>query len=345
MSNNSPIVKINTEGICNYCHLEHIPKTEDENTLLKMINQNRSSSSKFDCLVNISGGRDSTFTILKLVKDYSLKVLAVNYKNPFTDKIAKQNIDNIIKKLNVEFVQFSFKNYLHEKILRNNILAWFKNPSASMVPVICIGCKIIWPTILKIAKNNKIKLIVNGGNPYEYTSFKKELLGVNSNSSLEKTYFSNIAGLIYESIKNLRYLKLRYLPTTLKAFLFSNQYAIGSRIFSHNIKRIDLFHYIEWDENMVLSRIQKELDWKYPKELEGTWRFDCKISHLKDYMYLKTIGMTEKDDFYSKLIRAGKITRDDALERIKKENKIQYGIIKELFAQVGIDENNIELKM
>jgi len=224
--------------------------------------------------------------LLKLAKDYSLKVLAVNYENPFTDPQAKKNIVNAVSTLGIKLIQFSFKNYRHEKILRNNILTWFKNPSAAMVPVICIGCKIIWPRILKIAKEHGVKLIVNGGNPYEYTSFKKELLGVRSSSELEKTYLFNIVGLINESIRNSRYLNLRYLPMTLKAFLFSNQYAIGSRVFGHGIRRIDLFHYLEWDEKTVLTRIQDELDWDCPQESHGTWRFDCQISHLKDFLYL-----------------------------------------------------------
>lgn len=205
-----------------------------------------------------------------------------------------------------------------------------------MVPVICIGCKIIWPEILKIAKENRVKLIINGGNPYEYTSFKKKLLGVNVNLTLEKTYFSNIIGLINESFKNLRYLNPKFLPVTLKGYLFSNQYALGSRILARNIKYMDLFHYLEWEEDTVLSRIKNELDWDYPKEYQTTWRFDCQISHLKDYMYLKTIFLTEKNDFYSKLIREEKISRDDALKRIELENMVQFSTIEQLLNKLNI---------
>jgi hypothetical protein len=286
--------------------------------------------------VNISGGRDSTYTLLKLAKDYSLKVLAVNYENPFTHPQAKENISNAVRKLDVELIQFSFKKHRHEKILRSNILAWFKNPSAAMVPVICIGCKIIWPSILKIARENGVKLIVNGGNPYEYTSFKKELLGVHASSTLEKTYASNIVGLFSESIKNLGYLKVKFLPMTLKAYLFSNQYALGSRILGRGVEYIDLFHYLEWDEDTIISRLQDELDWDYPREFHSTWRFDCQISHMKDLMYLKTISLTEKNDFYSKLIRSEKISRDEALKRIEFENRVQVDAIEQLLDQLEI---------
>ncbi len=340
----SPIVFLNKAGECNFCSNHQEIGFLGEEELLRVIESYRSIG-EYDCIVNISGGRDSTFTLLKMAKDYSLKVLAVNYENPFTHPQAKKNIANAVRRLDVKLIQFSFKNDRYEKVLRNNILTWFKNPATAMVPVICIGCKIIWPRILKIAKERGVKLIVNGGNPYEYTSFKKELLGVRNSSALEKTYLWNIVGLINESIRNLGYLNLRYLPITLKAFLFSNQYAIGSRVFGHGIRRIDLFHYLEWDEKMVLSRIQDELDWNSPKEHHGTWRFDCQISHLKDFLYLKTIAMTEKSDFYSKLVRSGKISRNEALQRIEMENQIQINAIEQLFAKLQIGSIDLKKEM
>lgn len=332
---NSPVVD-STNDVCNYCLKHQNVSFRGEKELLKVIKDNKTRSKKYDCIVNISGGRDSSYTLLKLVKDYSLKVLAVNYKNPFTDSQAKRNIDNAVKKLNVDLIQFSLKNNIHERTLKNNILAWFNNPSAAMVPSICIGCKIIWPGIIKIAKENDVDLLVNGGNPYEYTSFKKRLLGLNINSTLSNTYFLNIYGLLKEVAKNTRYLNPKYVPVTLKGYLFSNQYALGSRILARNFKYLDLFHYLDWEEKTLLSRIQNELDWNYPKEFNTTWRFDCQISHLKDYMYLKTVGLTEKNDFYSKLIREGKISRDTALKRIEIENKIHYNAIEEIFNKLNI---------
>jgi hypothetical protein len=63
---------------------------------------------------------------------------------------------------------------------------------------------------------------------------------------------------------------------------------------------LDFFHYVPWEEAKVISRIQEELDWDYPRELPSTWRFGCRIAHLKDYMYLMSLGVTEKDGFYAK---------------------------------------------
>jgi len=332
----TPQISFDQKGICNYCQAYKKFKIEGENNLIKILDAHRNPGKKFECIVNISGGRDSAYTLLKLVKDYGMKVLALNYENPYTDEQAKRNIENAVRILNIDIIRFKFKGGIHESCFKNNLIAWFKNPSAAMVPMMCIGCKIIWKKILEIAKRYDITLIVNGGNPYEYTSFKKELLNVSESEDLKSSYSKNLGSLIKESLKNYIYLKPQYLPTLIKGYLFANQYSIGSRIYGKNIERIDLFHYIKWDEKGVISRITSELGWDYPHELKSTWRFDCKIGHLKDYLYMKTLGMTEKDDFYAKMVREGLMSREESLNRLKIENQIHLGIVEEVIKQAGL---------
>lgn len=119
---------------------------------------------------------------------------------------------------------------------------------------------------------------------------------MSESSDLEKSYSKNLSGLVKETFRNYLYLKPQYLPVLVKGYLFANQYSIGLRIYGKNFERIDLFLYIRWDEKEVLMRIAGELGWDYPHELRSSWRFDCKIGHLKDFFYTRTMGVTEKDD-------------------------------------------------
>ena len=332
----TPHIIFDDNGVCNYCKTYKKFKPYGESSLLDILNKYRSKSNKYDCIVNISGGRDSAYTLLKMKKDYDLRVLALNYKNPFTDDQAIKNIDNIVRILKVDLIRFSHTSKIHESCFRNNLISWFKHPSPAMVPMMCIGCKIIWKKILEIAKIYGINLIINGGNPYEYTSFKKELLDVSSSESLSATYHKYAKGLMKESLVNIPYLSLRYLPVLVKGFLFNNQYSVGSQILGKNIDMIDLFHFIQWNEHKIISRIKNELKWDYPHYLGSSWRFDCKIGHLKDYMYMKTLGMTKKDDFYAKMVREGLMTRDQAIMRLNNENKIHLDIVGDIFNQLNI---------
>ena len=304
--------------------------------MLARLNAHRSKTKEFECIVSISGGRDSSFALLKIVRDYGMKALAVNYENPFTENLARLNIKNMTKLLDVPLYSFRHRSTIHESLLKHNIVTWFHKPSAAMVPMMCIGCKIIWKPILQIARRYGVSLIICGGNPYEYTSYKKESLNVSRDVTLSTYYIKHIRGLAKESLKNLAYVNPRYVPSLLKGYLFAHQYAIGPRMFAADIEILDLFHFIRWDEKEVISRITSELKWDYPHELKSSWRFDCRIAHLKDYMYMKTIGMTEKDDFYAKMVREGLLSRKETLNRLAKENHLHMGIIAEFLEQQGL---------
>jgi len=267
-----------------------------------------------------------------------MKVLAINYENPFTDPQAKDNIENAIKALNVDIIRFKLKNNIHERVFRNNVIAWFRRPSPVLVPMMCLGCKTKWWHIVRIAQKYKTYCMVSGRNPLEDSSFKKELLHISRDEG-NITWTKSIYGVLPEALKNRAYFNPSCIPTMMKAYLLADpSYSIGSRLLGHNIRRIELFHFIEWDEQEVISRIKSELNWDYPRKLKSTWRFDCKVSHLKDLMYMKTLKMTERDDFYAKLVREGLITREDALLRLQRENRLHLDEIQLLLNKVGIED-------
>jgi len=334
----TPNIVFDEEGICNYCHTYRKFEYKGEAELLRLLDSQRKADGEYDCIVTLSGGRDSSYVLLKLVKDYDMRVLAVNYRNPFTHTQAEKNIENAIKSLNVDIVRFKLKNNVHERTFRKNVLAWFRRPSPALIPMMCIACKNIWWNILNIAKKHKIRCIVSGGNPLEYSSFKRELLHVSRDENVELAFIKTFYGLLQEVFKNPAYFDPSCIPTMVKGYLFGDPNAIGSRLVGHKITRLDLFHFIKWDEQEVLSRIETELDWDYPREFGSTWRFDCEVDFLKNFMYLKTLKLTEKDGFYAKLVREGLITRRDALSRLQKENKVFFDEMQSVLRKVGIED-------
>ncbi|WP_410507454.1 ATPase [Methanosarcina hadiensis] len=337
----APNITFDKDGVCNFCHSYRNVEYEGESKLKEILYSYRKDSNKYDCVVGVSGGRDSSYTLLKLVKDYKLKVLAVNYENPFTDPQARINIDNAIQALNVDVVSFKLKNNIHEKTFKHNFTSWLRKPSPATIPMMCIACKLILPNVINYAKKYDVKCVVTGGNPYEYISFKRELLNVPTDENymnlLTKSFgIKGFGGIASEVLKNPSYCHPMCIPTMITGFLYGNPYSFGPRFLTPKINFIDIFHYIPWQEEEVLLRIKQELNWESPKRFSSSWRFDCTVSHLKDYMYMKTLSMTEKDDFYSKMVREGVITREDALMRIKEENKLHINEVQELLDSTGI---------
>jgi hypothetical protein len=332
-----PGISFNKDGVCNYCADYRKQTLKGEKKLLEIIDRARRSRSEYDCIVNLSGGRDSSYTILKMAKDYGMKVLAVNYRNPFTHPLAVKNIKSIQDILGINLISFSFKPGFHEKVLAHNLAALIKNPDPAMIPMICVSCKLIWKNILEIAKSHNIKLIVSGGNLYEQTTYKRVLLGGNQNQSLPGYYKSYVFGLAKRVLANYRFLHPQILIPAMRGYLYSNPYSPMVRFRGMFINKIDLFHYLPWNENEVVGRIRDELNWEYPQSNSGSWRFDCRISHLKDFLYMYTLGFTEKDDFYSKLVRENAMSREDAIKRIIRENEVDIGEIEKLLKTINFD--------
>jgi PP-loop superfamily ATP-utilizing enzyme len=342
LTEKTPHIEFDEHGVCNYCKTHQKIEYHGEDNFIKILDQFRSPQKKYECIVPLSGGRDSSFVLLKLVKDYQMKVLAVNYNNPFTDSQAKKNIKNATEILGVDLITVNPKNDIHRRTYRGNLRTWTKKPSLGVVPMMCISCKTMWWEILKVARQQKINLIVSGNNRFEDTSYKKALLGIAADEKWENTFIKSFFGVLKETLKNIGYLKPAYMPTILKAYFFGDTYALGAKILSRKIKKLDLFYFRKWDENEIFSRIKDEIKWQSPENIHSSWRWDCQAAHLKDLIYLKAIGITEKDDFYAKMVREGVISREDALKRIELENQLPTDIIRRVLAEADFTYEEFE---
>jgi len=337
LPDNTPNIVFDQDGVCSYCHTYQKYQYKGEAGFLKALDSFRRPDSKYDCLVGLSGGRDSSYLLLKLVKDYGMKVLAVNYENPFTVPQAKVNIENAIQALGVDLVSFRDGDDRHRSICRDAVTAWFQRPSVALIPIVCIGCKPAWVGIYGIAKEHDIHCIASGGNPFEVISFKKELVGISRDEAPQRAFFKYFYSL-REMFKNHAYFRPTLILALMRGYLLGNPYSFGLRMLSPNITWIELFNYVEWNEQEIMSRIKTELGWKSPPEKKSTWRFDCRVKYLVDFMYMKTLGMTDKDDFYAKMVREGLISRRDALQRLQEENELYMDEVHLMLKQAGIED-------
>lgn len=338
-----PFVTIEADGLCNQCHSYKPFAYKGEDEFLRSLNSSKKSDSRYDCAVMYSGGRDSTYALVKLVKDYDKKVLAINYENPFTHPVAKANIQNAVKSLGIDLISFKLKNRIHERTFKCNLKTWNKKPDPSMLPMICVGCKSFIYHGYKIARENKAPVLVSGGNVLEETSFKKELLGLDANTNIQETYNKAWSGIARGVLKNPAYLRPWYMPIMVRGFLFGDPHALGSRWYSRKTPILCIFQYIPWKEKECLSRIQSEAGWDYPKEL-GTWRFDCSVGSLKEALYASMLHQSEKEEFYSKEIREGLTTRAEAMQKLEQnivEPSTKRHEIEKVFEIAGISDKSL----
>ena len=344
LTEGTPGIQFDKNGVCNYCNSYVKMNPEGEEKLIKILDQYKAQKRKYDCMVGLSGGRDSTYTMLKMVRDYGMKVLAVNYKNPFTSGQARINIKRTVDLLGVDYVEWEHPNDIHRKATTKTLKVWSHHPSSMLIPLICAHCKITWPGFFKIAKENNIALIVIGSNPLETASFKKAGLGG------ARTYHKlvNVPNILIKSarelIKNPRYLYSCSWSMVFKMYFMASHSSPYLRMRYNDIKVIRLYDYLTWNENSVLERITNELEWEKSTEVESSWRFDCRLDYVRRLIYASTNGVTELRDLFSKMIREGLITREEALERIKKEDITPISLAENVLSDIGLRFEDLNLK-
>jgi hypothetical protein len=81
----------------------------------------RRPQTKYDGIVLFTGGKDSTYTLCKLVNEYKLRILALTWDNGFMNKHIKQNIEGVVKKLNVDHVYIKLSDHTLRSIYSNRL--------------------------------------------------------------------------------------------------------------------------------------------------------------------------------------------------------------------------------
>ena len=101
VSETYPGISFNEDGICNLC-LDYKPyhKYFDKGKLAEVLRSGLKTG-KYDCVVPLSGGKDSTFILYYPVTELGLHPVAVSYDSGFQTQIAKENMQNACKILGV----------------------------------------------------------------------------------------------------------------------------------------------------------------------------------------------------------------------------------------------------
>lgn len=333
-----PNISFDQEGVCNQCtNYRPIVVPYGEHKLLELFTNSRKEGQEYDCILGVSGGRDSSYGLWLLSRHYGFKVLAVHYRSPFSHPSVYDNVKRMTDIAGVPLIEIAEKKRIHEKTFQNNIKAFFRQPSPGMISMMCVACKNMWIDMYEIAKDKKIPLIVECSNPFEETSFKREFHGIRFDEFGPKIYLKRLWAGIRELKKNPAYINLETLTVTMKAFMFLDSQSPFPRFLYPGIKKFELFYYLGWDEKQVLSKIQSELGWKKPDDEASTWRFDCQIGMVKDFIYGTLFGFTEKDDLYSMMIREGLISRKEALVRLERENNVSIQRLNHVLKAHGLD--------
>ena len=160
-----PDILFDENGVCNYYHDYKRAEREDvftgqegEQKLQRLVDtiKKNGRSKDYDCLIGLSGGVDSTY-VAYLVKKHGLRPLAVHLDNGWNSELAVKNIENIVRKLNIDL----FTLVIDWNEFKDIQLAYLK---ASVVDIEVVSDHAILATLYKLAHQYKIGYIISGTN-------------------------------------------------------------------------------------------------------------------------------------------------------------------------------------
>jgi hypothetical protein len=326
-----PVVPLGSDGVCSLCAADdHNVFYLGEDRLRKILDHHRSDAkargASYDCLVPISGGKDSTDALLKLVRDYGMRPVAFHYNHAFIDPTAVRNVDVAVAKLGVPLVR-NEDSAAQMRYLKHNLRELKRVPRdrrlGRMFTLLCVGCSLGYgKAALKVASDHGIRLIVQGGCPVEpeLRLFTPVPVGRKRRKAIVGMAFRELKDVLtLRILRTVRYRRNIYDQTLVLRTLWA-AFARKLPKFSRNkIQRISLFSFIEWNEDQVVDEITRELDWIKPSNRSTTTRFDCSIHILRDKMCLDYLGISDKENMYSQMIRKNMISREEARRRVEIE--------------------------
>jgi 7-cyano-7-deazaguanine synthase in queuosine biosynthesis len=323
-------VMFTKDNICHLCmedeKLKQGRSIEASTSVAKIIKKikERGRGKSYDCLVGLSGGIDSTYLLYQLVKKHGLRCMAAYYRTPFTPKIIDKNVKKTARLLNVQLVEIKLPLNHHESIARKFVIKWSKSKEKIMANLACAPCKLLHRELFTIADNHSIPAIVHGDNKYEHSNIAAGQFKTNKKDRY--SFYSNVlrafliakrgGALIVKHPSIIFDMGLVFKASV----LYLNPYTAYLRLRYPVIFVVNYFDYVEWNEAELNEALDK-LDWKLPEGCYSAKKADCEFAELKNLMFKEAVGATYSDYLFSNLIRYGKLSKEEAIERYDKEGR------------------------
>lgn len=336
---NYPGVSFDEDGICKLCRTYKPPNylgTQALQTTIRSFLENRDDVNReYDCILGVSGGRDSVYLLHYLVKVVRLRVLAYCADNGYMPVETKRNLERATEILGVDLLVESH-DYLR-KCLSHVVLSWTKRPSAALLTTLCTGCRLgIFKGLSSVARSKQIPIVIAGGSPFEEAAYKINLMRINPYWQGKRWF---LIGYLRQVVKNPRLImKPSFLATQLREFHYYSNRRLSQK---RGLFIAPFYSHLHWKEDNITSTITRELNWQGSSIISSTWKNDCRIALLKSHMYRSILGFDDNDDHLSWLVRDGQIDREEALDRLRKvERETPKEVIPNIVEKLGIHQSD-----
>lgn len=323
-------LEFDENGICTACtsseqkmHINWKERREILESLIDEAKKNaKENDSPYDCIVPISGGKDSTYQLHVLVNVFKLRVLAVTFSHNWYSKIGFYNLVNCLEEFNVDHIQFTPNRKSVGVAARKSLQAigdacWHCHSGVGSFP-------------LHIAVKFKIPLLIWGESIAETSGRASHF---NPVLKFDRDYFLKVSAKIsvddFSSNPEERRMFQLFEPPTMEECI------------EQEVHGIHIGDFIFWDEEKQLEFIKNEYGW-IEDRVEGAYKgyksVECIMPGVHDFTnYLKR-GYGRATFQASMDVRQGLIGREEAAMIAQEFDQIEPAALQYFLNITGYSE-------
>lgn len=330
-----PFISFNSEGVCNYCQnykIRNSPRPVSE--LFNLLEGYRRLNGP-EVIMPFSGGRDSSYALHLVAKEFGLKSIAFTYDWGMVTDLGRRNISRMCAELGVENIVVAADIERKRQNIKMNLVAWLAKPHLGMLSLLTAGDKHFFKYVDSIKNQTGVNLNLWGVNPLETTHFKAGFLGVAPDFLGEKVYRTGLGSQL--EYQGLRFKEMLRNP---KYFNTSIPDTVSGEYFRSVAPKTDYFHLFDfwkWDETEIDKTLIDDYGWETARDTTTTWRIGDGTAAFYNYVYFTVGGFSEHDTFRSNQIREGDISRSEAMAKALEENRPRYENLRWYLDAVGVD--------
>ena len=320
LASNYPGVSFDEEGVCNFCQnfqsAKHLAESDfrTPNELKeRLLNRAQQKKGQYDCLLLLSGGKDSTYTLFQLA-DMGLNILSMTLDNGYISEGAKQNISRSVNQLGVE-----------HRFLTTQHMAEIFADSLSRHSSVCYGCfKTIYTMAVDLADLEGIPSIVTGlsrGQLFE-TRLTKQLLELSKDNP----------NLIDQEVLQSR--KIYHGIQDRVTECFPDASVNKDHIFE-KIEFIDFYRYYDVPMQEMYHYLDQNAPWVRPSDTGRST--NCLINDTGIHVHIQKNGYHNYALPYSWDVRLGHKTRKESMAELN--DHIDTGKVHQILEEIGFDQD------
>ena len=291
MNSSNLKLEFDQSGRCNFCRSAESRLLIEKNplNLNQIISEIKNDSKgKYDCIIGLSGGLDSSYLAFILRKEFGLNPLAIHLDNGWTSETAVGNIRKIVRSLGID--------------LETHVIDWeeFRDIQRAFFRSGLKNCEI--PTdhaILAIlyhhARKNQIKYILHGGNNASESIMPDEWMEDSRDFRLIKN--------VSQRFSNVRFDSYPHLPLR----------RLIQDILIRKIKYVGILNYLDYNKVAALLVLEREIGYKKIQIKHGESTF---TKFFQEVFLPNRFGIDKRIAHFSSEIVSGNMSRNEALNHL-----------------------------